>query len=153
MELFDKNGHLTNEALAALDSNALDELTRLEVSEHLSFCDRCLDRYLAGLTDAALETPAHSCRESLVQRIRRAALRLLENRVATAAAAAAIVISLWSGGAFGALVALPGRLAELPNTVSQSIQIQQRETKPSVFEDIGSWFDGIGKDQNNFGGK
>jgi len=88
-----------------------------------------------------------------VQRIRRAALRLLENRVATAAAAAAIVISLWSGGAFGALVALPGRLAELPNTVSQSIQIQQRETKPSVFEDIGSWFDGIGKDQNNFGGK
>ena len=39
MELFDKNGHLTNEALAALDSNALDELTRLEVSEHLSFCE------------------------------------------------------------------------------------------------------------------
>ena len=153
MELFDKNGHLTNEALAALDSNALDELTRLEVSEHLSFCDRCLDRYLAGLTDAALETPAHSCREPLLQRIRRTALHLLENRIATAAAAAAIVVSLWSGGAFGALVTLPAKLTELPNTVSQSLQTQQRETKPSVFEDIENWFDGIGKDQTNIGGK
>ena len=152
MKLFDDHGHLTDEALAALSTDALDELARLEVSEHLSFCDRCLDRYLATLTDGALEAPENSCRERLLQRIRRQALQLLENRVATAAAAIAIVVSLWTGGVFGALLSLPGQLTELPSTVSQSIQAQQRETKPSVFEDIENWFDGIGKDQTNIGG-
>ena len=56
-------------------------------------------------------------------------------------------------GVFGALLSLPGQLTELPSTVSQSIHAQKRETKPSVFEDIENWFDGIGKDQTNIGGK
>ena len=146
MELFDQNGHLTVEAFSALDSDGLDELSRLEISEHLSFCDRCLDRYLARLPDSTLETPAHSCRAGLLQHIRRQALRLLENRVAAAAAAVVIVVSLWSGGAFGALLSLPQKLTELPGTVSQSIETQQREIKPSVpsfFSDFSTWISGL----------
>ncbi|MGI5978038.1 MAG: hypothetical protein ACOX66_00895 [Oscillospiraceae bacterium] len=151
MELFDKTGHLTNEALTALDSDALDELSRLEISEHLSFCDRCLDRYLAALTADKLETPAHSCREGLLQRIRRQTLRLLENRVATAVAAVVIVVSLWNGGAFGALLSLPGRLTQFPVTVSESIETQ-RSKNASFFEGLGNWFEDLGKDQTNIGG-
>ena len=39
MELFDKNGCLTDEGLQALQAGGLDELGRLETAEHLSYCD------------------------------------------------------------------------------------------------------------------
>lgn len=44
-ELFDSDGHLTEEAFTLLIREQLDELQSLEVSEHLSYCDRCLERY------------------------------------------------------------------------------------------------------------
>lgn len=45
-ELFDPNGHLTDDAFGALlRDEPLDEMERLEISEHLSFCDRCVERY------------------------------------------------------------------------------------------------------------
>ena len=43
MELFDKNGCLTDEGLQALQAGGLDELGRLETAEHLSYCDKCMD--------------------------------------------------------------------------------------------------------------
>lgn len=49
MELFDKNGCLTDEGLQALQAGGLDELGRLESAEHLSYCDKCMDRYTALL--------------------------------------------------------------------------------------------------------
>ena len=42
MEYFRPDGHLTDEALAALvRSEPLDELVRLELAEHLAYCDDC----------------------------------------------------------------------------------------------------------------
>ena len=153
MERFDKSGHLTDEALSALISREMGELSRLEAAEHLSYCDRCLDRYLALMTGEVLEMPAHSCRENLLQRIRRQALKLFENRIATVAAAVIIVVSLWSGGGISALCQLPAKLTQLPNTVSQSIEEQNQEDKPSFFDSIGDWFSGHGYDQTNNGGQ
>lgn len=49
MELFDKNGCLTDEGLQALQAGGLDELGRLETAEHLAYCDQCMDRYTALL--------------------------------------------------------------------------------------------------------
>ena len=38
--MFDQNGHLRDQAIAALVSGEeLDALTRLELAEHLSYCD------------------------------------------------------------------------------------------------------------------
>ena len=48
MELFREDGCLTDEGLDALIHIQLDELGRLEAAEHLSYCDRCLDRYMPG---------------------------------------------------------------------------------------------------------
>ena len=62
MELFDKNGCLTDEGLQALQAGGLDELGRLETAEHLSYCDKCMDRYTALLTADALETPPQMIR-------------------------------------------------------------------------------------------
>ena len=56
MELFQKNGCLTEEGLDALIAGQLDELGRLEAAEHLAYCNCCLDRYTARLEAQPLET-------------------------------------------------------------------------------------------------
>ena len=57
-ELFDPNGHLTDDAFGALlRDEPLDEMERLEISEHLSFCDRCVERYAALLDGSELLSP------------------------------------------------------------------------------------------------
>ena len=48
-ELFSPDGHLTDTSFELLISEKLDPLQSLEVSEHLSFCDRCLERYTLSL--------------------------------------------------------------------------------------------------------
>ena len=69
MELFDKNGCLTDEGLQALQAGGLDELGRLETAEHLSYCDKCMDRYTALLTADVLETPPHSAHKAVMAAI------------------------------------------------------------------------------------
>lgn len=54
MELFDAKGCLSEEGLQALVGGQLDETQRLEAAEHLAYCDRCMDRYTALLTDDVL---------------------------------------------------------------------------------------------------
>ena len=51
-DLFDADGHLTDDGLYALKDGTLDDLGALEAAEHLSFCDYCLLRY-TELIDAA----------------------------------------------------------------------------------------------------
>ena len=108
---FQPDGHLTDDALRALIQQAdLDELTRLELSEHLAYCDRCLQHYTELLTDDVLVFPAQSCRETLWTRVRRRAARIFLNRYATAVAAVGIaLVMVWSdvkfpiGAAFSVL--------------------------------------------------
>ena len=99
MERFRADGHLTNEALAALvRDDGLDELGRLEIAEHLSFCDLCLQRYTDALAGTVLLEPERSCQKTLWVRVRTRTLRLVTSRYATAAAAVALALTLlWSG--------------------------------------------------------
>ena len=76
MELLDKNGCLTDEGLQALQAGGLDELGRLETAEHLSYCDKCMDRYTALLTADALEMPPHSAHKAVMAAIW---VRLMQN--------------------------------------------------------------------------
>ena len=100
MEYFRPDGHLTDEALAALvRSEPLDELVRLELAEHLAYCDDCLQRYTDLLAEDALLSPARSCRESLWVRLRMRTLRLVTSRYATAAAAVALALTVLWGSA------------------------------------------------------
>lgn len=94
------NGHLREEALLALLHNEpMDELNRLEIAEHLSFCDLCLQRYTELLADRELSAPANSCRETFWQQVRLRALRFFTYRYAAAAAAVALALTLlWGSG-------------------------------------------------------
>ena len=66
MTCFRPDGHLTDAALTALvRGDCLEELDRLELAEHLAYCDQCLQRYTELLSEGPMLTPARSCRESL----------------------------------------------------------------------------------------
>ena len=63
-ELFTADGHLTDLAFKLLIDEQLDSLQSLEVSEHLSFCDRCLERYTEILcSDAPVDLDTGQERE------------------------------------------------------------------------------------------
>ena len=98
--VFREDGHLSDGALEALAKNEdrFTELERLEIAEHLAFCDECLQRYTLALEDGALLVPERSCQRALWARIRSRALRMVTSRYATAAAAVALALTvLWGG--------------------------------------------------------
>ena len=78
-QLFREDGHLSDAGLAALRDGGLDELARLEAAEHLSFCDGCLDRYLA-LAEPAQLSPPEDLTLPVMGGMRQRAARLLMNR-------------------------------------------------------------------------
>ncbi len=105
MANFRPDGHLTDEALQALVSEApMDELERLEAAEHLAFCDQCLLRYTQLLTPQTLRDPPAELEQSLWRRLRQRMARLLMSRYATAAAGIVLVTALWAGGIFQGLM-------------------------------------------------
>lgn len=143
MELFDQKGHLTEDALSALTrGEVLSELHRLEVSEHLAYCDDCLLRYTAHLTDDVLLTPAQSCQKTLWQKIRLRTLRIVTSRYATAAAGVALMVAVLWGSAGLSHVTLPRPPAELA-AVSQQLQdwpSQWSDSLDGVFSQVTAFF-------------
>lgn len=119
MELFDKNGCLTDEGLQALQAGGLDELGRLETAEHLSYCDKCMDRYTALLTADALEM-RRTPRTRLWTAIW---VRLMQNtwgRAAVAGVAAVLAFTMWRSGTIDQLLNFRQELHTWTPETSQS---------------------------------
>lgn len=117
MELFDKNGCLTDEGLQA---GRLDELGRLETAEHLAYCDKCMDRYTALLTADALETPPHSAHKAVMAAVW---VRLMQNtwgRAAVAGVAAVLAFTMWRSGTVEQLLDFRQELRSWTQEASQS---------------------------------
>lgn len=112
-ECFTPDGHLTEDALTMLIRGELDEPSRLEVGEHLSFCDACLERYTAMLTQDTLETPAIDAVRPVMGQVKKQKRWDTFRRYASAAAAMAVTAALWYGGVF--------------NTVSQAVAISSQQ--------------------------
>ena len=122
MELFDQNGCLTEEGLHAVIGGQLDELGRLEAAEHLSYCDKCMDRYTARLTADVLEEPPRSARGAVMGTI---GVRLMQNtwgRAAVAGVAAVLALTMWRSGAVEQLMGLPQQVKSWTPGFSQSHQ-------------------------------
>ena len=130
-ELFLENGHLTDAALQGLIDGTLDEMGRLEVGEHLSFCDACLDRYTALLTgDVLLEPDTHQTLP-VMREIRTRQVNTTMRRYATAVAAVAIGSVLWYTGVFqGMSTSLSNVQSLSQQNASQEQQITMPETPP-----------------------
>ncbi|MCI2047446.1 MAG: hypothetical protein LKJ90_06990 [Faecalibacterium sp.] len=100
MELFNEKGCLTNSGLLALVQNRLDEMGRLEAAEHLSYCDKCLDRYTGLLTPEVIEQPKHSVSGPVLRSVWAQAMQSTFGRSAVAVVAAALALTFWSTGTF-----------------------------------------------------
>lgn len=96
--LFREDGHLSDAGFAALLAGSLNELGRLEVAEHLEFCDVCMLRYTECLTDDSLLQPEKPLAQEVLPRVRRKKLRISFGRYATVAAAACMAVVLWGVG-------------------------------------------------------
>ena len=79
---------------------SLDELQRLEVSEHLSYCDACVERYTALLADGVLLEAPELMKQSVLAALRRKAAKVFVNRYFHMAVAASLTLVLWGSGVF-----------------------------------------------------
>ena len=112
-KLFEEDGHLTIYALEALvRDEPLDELSRLEISEHLAFCDQCVDRYTAMLTEGVLLPPEEPMASSVIKRLRQKARRAFRSRYTSAVAAACLTLIFWNLGIFQVEPSQNGKFAE-----------------------------------------
>ena len=144
MEIFRHDGHLTDGALAALVAGEpLDETARLEIAEHLAYCDLCLQRYTDALAGAPLLTPERSCRESLWRRIRARTIRIFTSRYATAAAAVALALTvLWGSAGMTLPEGFP--LPEDRPTVSDGLR-KWNESLDNAMSGVNDFFDGLSR--------
>ncbi len=94
MEYFNQQGHLTTHAFDLIESADPPELARLEISEHLSFCDECLDEYLKHMQDKTLLTPLRPVKNGVLMELRIKLFNLVFSRCASVILAASIAIIL-----------------------------------------------------------
>lgn len=141
MVVFQKDGHLSGEAISALiQGEELDEMTRLEMAEHLSYCDACLQRYIRAMETIPLLTPEQSCRDGLWRRIRQRTVRILTSRYATAAAAVAVALTLvWAD------LPLPKTAAEDRPALASKIE-QWSGSLETMMQNFDQLFKGLGPD-------
>ena len=143
MEIFRHDGHLTDGALAALVAREpLDETARLEIAEHLAYCDLCLQRYTSALAGAPLLAPERSCRESLWRRIRARTIQIFTSRYTAAVAGVVLALTLVWGSGYGSI-----RLPELPEdrpTVSDGLR-KWNESLDNAMSGVNEFFDGLGR--------
>ena len=121
MELFDHKGCLTDAGLQALAENRLDELARLEAAEHLAYCDRCIDRYTALLSDDLLQTPPQPVLNPVMKSLWVRIMRNTLGRAAVASVAALLALALWGSGGLQRIAA-----------ASTQIPVQNTAPKPDA---------------------
>ena len=100
MTIFHRNGHITAEGFFLLVTEKADELQRLELSEHLSFCDECLEKYLKEVEKITLLEPEEKIAKRVIKQVKHKTAFLVQKRFGTAVVAACISMLLWSSGAF-----------------------------------------------------
>jgi hypothetical protein len=98
-ELFDGKGHLTEETFEKLQKDyEFDTLERLEIAEHLSFCDECILSYTNTVTH--LHTPPEGICNKTMLAIRRRDTFHTARGYTTMAVAACLAALFWLSGVF-----------------------------------------------------
>lgn len=100
MAIFSENGHIAAEGFFLLVTEKANDIQRLELSEHLSFCDGCLEQYLKEIEKITLLETEQSIAKRVIKSIKYKTAFLAQKRFGTAVAAACIAMVLWSTGAF-----------------------------------------------------
>ncbi len=106
-DLFDTDGHLTAQTLIAFirsadaeDAVEFDELQRLEIAEHLSFCDHCILRYTELMSDERLLAPSDLTAAAVIRDLEKEARQSYLSKWLSMAMAAGFAILFWVAGVF-----------------------------------------------------
>ncbi|MEF9853319.1 MAG: hypothetical protein RR724_01920 [Hydrogenoanaerobacterium sp.] len=143
-EYFTAEGHLTSYALQKLQSGEESELRRLEMTEHLAFCDECTEKYTAMLCDEALLMPAAPIAKNVLARIKAQARIVFFNRYIAAAVAACFAIMLWIGGAFDTkLIIKENNAIGQITTITESLTEKTTKLTNNFSDAINKIFTGI----------
>ena len=81
MTIFHKNGHITAEGFFLLVTEKADEMQRLELSEHLSFCDECLEQYLKEVEKITLLETEERLAKRVIKQVKHKTAFLLQKRL------------------------------------------------------------------------
>ncbi len=158
-ELFYSDGHLTDTSFELLIQEKLDPLQSLEVSEHLSFCDQCLERYTAILCGNDFDEISDISKAEIPPNVP-AKVRLMEapksllpnvmhkiqhktnvfyfQKISSVAIAASLALVFWSGGLFSAKH-FSNRADHLMDEIQSSSQSFLEHTN-KISEDINDFF-------------
>lgn len=141
---FEKDGHLTKKAFEDLELGCIDEIYRLEIAEHLSFCDICTEKYTQFLCGQEWENPGKSMADEITRRVNRENRMIFLKRCARVGFAACFTLLIWIGG-FGKLEIstdnLPDFNTELRFGFSQEISDSVNNFTQQVSENIEKFFD------------
>lgn len=138
--LFDAEGHLTQEGLYALKDGTLDDLGALEAAEHLSFCDYCLLRYteLIDAAPACLQEPMRDLIPQVQNLMRLRRFRIMTNRYVSAAAAVVLAFMLWGFASLGTNQRMAARTVQPQARVSFGQWLDT--TVSGFYESLGNTF-------------
>lgn len=101
MDYFNEQGHLQEQAFIYLEQEQTEEIIRLEISEHLSFCDECLDNYLEYIGrcgEDKLIQPMKPMKNVVYNQIKMKLLGLVFNKYSSAVIAAGLTLFLITSG-------------------------------------------------------
>ena len=138
----DDTGCLTGYALQSLVNGSLGELGRLEVTEHLSYCDLCVERYTAMLAEDTLLEAPELLKPGILKELKRRTARVFVNRYFHMGVAACLTLVLWSTGVFATF----GELALNPPRLERPVP----EERISIGRRLEDFSTGIGDGLYNF---
>ena len=115
-------------------------MTRLEIAEHLSFCDRCTERYSELLCEAPLRAPAEPLADSVIEALARRVRVLFFHRYIAAGMAACLALTFWFTGVFEPK-AEPGRNYGAVYAISEQITSKSQEFGWKFADRFQSFFD------------
>ncbi len=132
---FTDSGHITKQAFKQFLNGKLNDLACLEIAEHLSFCDECIECLVDETNSTLLFTPPHEMKKNIIKTLYVRTAKALLNKYTAYVAAAVIALVLWGSGLSGDIAKMPQQLSdyafgirtqrEIDNEFTQSTQTQE----------------------------
>ncbi len=144
-EIFNNKGCLTEYAFSQLETNQnLDELTRLEIAEHLAYCDSCLlqyTNYLAQTDTQQLLQPSKDLTKTVLSKIKTTAYKIMFNRYVTVVAAASFALVFTFSGVFENISKID--LYQQKPQISYQQYLEQQDKKQQIMQKSSQFIEDI----------
>ena len=99
MTIFDKNGHVTDEAVKAMVEYELNDEDTLLFCEHMSECDECSERYMQALEQEELMTPSEELTKNIEEKTykEKKSGKIITLQIFKFVVAATLTFIIWGG--------------------------------------------------------